>query len=171
MIRRFPNRATSCTSNWIHRLEWGNSVNWNILVAEGKESKRDSLSSGERNGNSLNQVFNLGSWENNLKIHREFRRSSWNLHHRWWKSSSQKIEMNFCLSRVAWDTWNPVWISEDHLVRLNTPEWPIVNSTARERWKRTPKGEWKSPWNRCLTSCGRGKALDRVPVEEWAGDL
>ena len=43
-------------------------MNWNILVAEGKESKRDSLSSGERNGNSLNQVFNLGSWENNKKL-------------------------------------------------------------------------------------------------------
>ena len=43
-------------------------MNWNILVAEGKESKRDSLSSGERNGNSLNQVINLGSWENIKKI-------------------------------------------------------------------------------------------------------
>ncbi len=42
-------------------------MNWNILVAEGKESKRDSLSSGERNGNSLNQVFDLGLWENNFK--------------------------------------------------------------------------------------------------------
>ena len=42
-------------------------MNWNILVAEGKESKRDSLSSGERNGNSLNQVFHLGSWENKKK--------------------------------------------------------------------------------------------------------
>ena len=42
-------------------------MNWNILVAEGKESKRDSRSSGERNGNSLNQVSNLGLWENKTK--------------------------------------------------------------------------------------------------------
>ena len=35
-------------------------MNWNILVAEGKESKRDSLSSGERKGNSLNQFFGTG---------------------------------------------------------------------------------------------------------------
>ena len=40
-------------------------MNWNILVARGEESKRDSLSSGERNGNSLNRnMFHIaGSWE------------------------------------------------------------------------------------------------------------
>ena len=32
-------------------------MNWNILVAGGKESKRDSRSSGERSGNSLNLNF------------------------------------------------------------------------------------------------------------------
>ena len=47
-------------------------MNWNILVAKGRESKRDSLSSGERNGNSLNQYFILGSWENMiLKIKKD----------------------------------------------------------------------------------------------------
>ena len=47
-------------------------MNWNILVAKGKESKRDSLSSGERNGNSLNQYFILGSWENMIfKINKD----------------------------------------------------------------------------------------------------
>ena len=35
-------------------------MNWNILVAEGKESKSDSLSSGERKGNSLNQFVKTG---------------------------------------------------------------------------------------------------------------
>ena len=40
-------------------------MNWNILVARGEESKRDSLSSGERNGNSLNRhiLHMTGSWE------------------------------------------------------------------------------------------------------------
>ena len=37
-----------------------NPVNCNILVTGGKERKIDSLSSGERRGNSPNQVFGLG---------------------------------------------------------------------------------------------------------------
>ena len=57
-------------------------------------------------------------------------------------------------SRVAWATWNPVWISEDHLVRLNTPRWPIANSTAKERWNRTSSEEWNRPWNHTLTTSG-----------------
>jgi hypothetical protein len=39
------------------RLTGGYSANWNILLAEGKESKRYSLSSGERTGKSLNQIY------------------------------------------------------------------------------------------------------------------
>ena len=57
LIRRSPNRATFYTTCWIHRQDRDNLVNWNILVAGGKESKRDSLSSGERKGNSLNQNY------------------------------------------------------------------------------------------------------------------
>ena len=34
----------------------GNSVNWNILIAEGRESKSDFLISGELNENSLNPL-------------------------------------------------------------------------------------------------------------------
>ena len=40
-----------------NREERANLVNWNILVTRGKESKSDSLSSGERNGTSLNFIF------------------------------------------------------------------------------------------------------------------
>ena len=54
LSRRSPNRATFCTTCWIHRQERDNPVNWNISVAGGEESNRDSLSSGERKGNSLN---------------------------------------------------------------------------------------------------------------------
>jgi len=111
------------------------------------------------------------------------RRSSWILHQRWWKSSSQKLNLvlffyfvnnkntKTCLSRVAWDTWNPVWISEDHLVRLNTPRWPIVHKYREGMVKRTPVGEWNRTWNPTLTNSGRRFNADRVPVEEWAGDL
>ena len=35
----------------------GNLANWNILVADGKESKRDFLSSGERTEISLNLFY------------------------------------------------------------------------------------------------------------------
>ena len=38
-------------------LVGGNLANWNILVARGRESKRDSPSSGERRGNSLNRLI------------------------------------------------------------------------------------------------------------------
>ena len=40
-------------------------MNWNILVAGGEESKRDSPSSGERKGNSLNQFSNWGRGKTN----------------------------------------------------------------------------------------------------------
>ena len=39
---------------WLAR---GNLANWNILVARGRESKRDSPSSGERRGTSLNRLI------------------------------------------------------------------------------------------------------------------
>ena len=43
------------------------------------------------------------------------------------------------LSQVAWGTWNPVWIREDHLVRLNTFEWPIVNEYREGKVKENPE--------------------------------
>ncbi len=43
-------------------------MNWNILVAGGEESKRDSPSSGERKGNSLNQFSNWGRGKTNNEM-------------------------------------------------------------------------------------------------------
>ena len=39
--------------------------------------------------------------------------------------------------RVWRDTWNPVRIWEDHLLRLNTPYEPIVNQYREGKVKRT----------------------------------
>ena len=74
-------------------------------------------------------------------------------------------------SQVVWGTWNPVWIRQDHLVRLNTPRSPIAKSTARERWKEPLFGEWNRTWNRILTIGRRMNTSDCMPVEEWSGDL
>ena len=57
LIRKYPNKETSWTTSWIYKEARANLVNWNILVTRGKESKSDSLSSGERNGISLNSTF------------------------------------------------------------------------------------------------------------------
>ena len=46
--------ASASILEWIHSSREVNPVNWNILVAGGKERKIDYLSSGERNGNSPN---------------------------------------------------------------------------------------------------------------------
>ena len=67
LIRKYPNKETSWTTSWIHKEERANLVNWNILVTRGKESKSDSLSSGERNGTSLNSIFR-GLWDNLSKL-------------------------------------------------------------------------------------------------------
>ena len=70
LIRKYPNKETSWTTSWIHREERANPVNWNILVTGGKESKSDSLSSGERNGTSLNPILYRGLWDILNKIRR-----------------------------------------------------------------------------------------------------
>ena len=67
LIRKYPNKETSRTTSWIHKEERANLVNWNILVTRGKESKSDSLSSGERNGTSLNSIFR-GLWDNEIRV-------------------------------------------------------------------------------------------------------
>ena len=46
-------------------------------------------------------------------------------------------------SQVGGDKWNPLWIYEDHLVRLNITEWSIVHQYREGKVKRTPGGEWK----------------------------
>ena len=57
-------------------------------------------------------------------------------------------------SRVPRDTWNLVGSREDHLPRLNTTWWPIVEQYREGKVKRTPGGEWKRTWNPVFTSCG-----------------
>jgi hypothetical protein len=55
--------GNSTSYDWIYRSQRANLGNWNILVPRGKESKNDSLSSGERNGNSLNfSIFFEKGW-------------------------------------------------------------------------------------------------------------
>ena len=154
LIRKYPNKETSRTTSWIHKEERANLVNWNILVTRGKESKSDSLSSGERNGTSLNSNFR-GLWDNlNTKM-LMLDEAIWILYHRRWKSCNQKLRHFEVASQVGRDTWNPFWICEDHLVRLNIPEQPIVNQYREGKVKRTPGGEWNRTWNRKFTSSGR----------------
>ena len=51
-----PGPVCGIIRHWIHRCREVNGANWNILVASGKEINRDSPSSGERTGTSLNRV-------------------------------------------------------------------------------------------------------------------
>ena len=48
------------------------------------------------------------------------------------------------VSRVPPDTWNPVGRRGDHPPSLNTTQWPIVNSTVKERWKEPREGSEKN---------------------------
>ena len=106
-----------------------NSANWNILVTEGKESNSDFLNSGELKENSLN-----------LNASERFRccGSSYYITRRITNlliTKSEKVlnPVGVCRyvikghTRVVQSTCNSVWICEAHLVRLNTPKWPIVN--------------------------------------------
>ena len=155
LIRKYPNKETSRTTSWIHKEERANLVNWNILVTRGKESKSDSLSSGERNGTSLNSIIiveGCGAMLIQLKVLDE---AAGMLHHSRWKSCNRKQIHFKVVSQVERDTWNPFWICEDHLVRLNIPEQPIVNQYREGKVKRTPGGEWNRTWNRKFTSSRR----------------
>ena len=48
------------------------------------------------------------------------------------------------VSRVPPDTWNPVGTWGDHPPSLNTPWWPIENSTVKEWWKEPREGSEKN---------------------------
>ena len=154
LIRKYPNKETSRTTSWIHKEERAHLVNWNILVTRGKESKSDSLSSGERNGISLNSILleGCGTTKKECQLLGE---AGWILYHRRWKSCNRKHKHFVVVSQVGRDTWNPSWICEDHLVRLNIPEQPIVNQYREGKVKRTPGGEWNRTWNRKFTSSRR----------------
>ena len=79
--------------------------------------------------------------------------NSWTLLESWTKQSNSlvdEIDFSWRVSRVAQDTWNPVWMWEDHLLRLNTTWWPIAYSTVRERWKGPREGSEREPETLCL---------------------
>ena len=154
LIRKYPNKETSRTTSWIYKEERANLVNWNILVTRGRESKSDSLSSGERNGTSLNSIFVEG-WGARLMGINLLDEIIGILYHRRWKSCNQKLKYFQPVPQVGRDTWNLFWICEDHLVRLNIPKQPIVNQYREGKVKRTPGGEWNRTWNRKFTSSGR----------------
>ena len=143
-------RKLFITLYWIYRYWVANLENWNILVSRGKESKNDSLSSGERMGKSLNHT---SVWGSGKVINKKLKEIPGRVYRRKWQSCIWKRKKT--LSRVAWSTWNSVWISEDHLVRLNIPEWPIVKQYREGKVKRTPGGEWNRTWNHKLTSSRR----------------
>ena len=75
------------------------------------------------------------------------------------------------VSRVVQDTRNPVWKSEDHLVRLNTTWWPIVKQYREGKLKRTPGGEWNRTWNLMFTSRQSTLKCDVVLFVERSGEL
>ena len=125
LIRKYPNKETSWTTSWIHKEERANLVNWNILVTRGKESKSDSLSSGERNGISLNSIFLEGCGAAKMKC-KVLGEAGGIPCQRRWKSCNRKYKHFYALPQVGRDTWNPFWICEDHLVRLNITKQPIV---------------------------------------------
>ena len=72
-------------------------MNWNILVTEGKESKSDSLSSGERKGTSLNYRACLDRVVGQHNDIARIRRSNWMLHLRGWKSRIRKFKRVSCI--------------------------------------------------------------------------
>ena len=65
------------------------------------------------------------------------------------------------VSRVPPDTWNPVGRWGDHPPSLNTPWWPIENSTVKERWKEPREGSEKNlkPY----------AYKHREPIKGWSG--
>ena len=141
LIQEYPNKETSRTTSWINKEERANLVNWNILVTRGKESKSDSLSSGERKGTSPVITLEL----QNFMIVEVCGKA----HHRRWESCKRNCEISV-RRRVRRDTSNLVGICEDHLVRLNTTNWPIVNQYREGKVKRTAEAEWKDPETLCL---------------------
>ena len=102
-----------------YKANWGK---WNISVPQGKEIKRDFLSSGERKGRSPKVVYvaveHTGKCEETG----------------WYSRTRLCIDDD---TRVGRDTWYPVWIWGDHPPRLNTTWRPIVNQYREGKAKRT----------------------------------
>ena len=90
---------------------------------------------------------------------------------RYGKSPVGEIVRKEGVSGVRRDTRNPVGMSEDHLVRLNTTMWPIEYSTVRERWKEPREGSEKEPETICLQADRAPHECDVVLFVERAGEL
>ena len=104
---------TKCEANW---------GNWNILVPQGRENKSDSVSSGERKRRSPNLCCLCSIGVIGLRY------LSINWIRTWLESQTiegdSPVLVRLWLVAVSWvarSTRNSAWISEDHLVRLNTP--------------------------------------------------
>ena len=122
-----------------HMFTWANAGNWNILVPAGKERKIDSLSSGERKGNSPNLCCFGNAGVVGLRYF------IWIGSGTNWKIGSKRVIIPYTQrsrwTAVSWvrrDTRNPVWICGDHPVRLNTNRRPIVNQYCEGKVKSTP---------------------------------
>ena len=112
----------------------------------------DSRSSGERNGKSLNRcvckccsVYASGLWDlssdhaTGLAHDQSRTERNWKVRpERVIAPYVKKISTMQTNTRVQRDTWNPVGICEDHLVRLNTTQRPIVNKYREGKVKSTP---------------------------------
>ena len=106
---------------------------------EEEKTNSDFLSSGERTGKSPNQccfgnIGVVGLCHGLIN----YRRTIWKV---WPKRVIVPYLKWFIYLAVSWvgrDMWNPVWISRNHPVRLNTPERPIVNKYREGKVKSTP---------------------------------
>ena len=131
-------------------MDRGKRVNWNILVTRGKENKSviPLVAASER---GLAQTTFSGV----VGLQCEIKKYSWTELESSAKDGESPVSEMFFYSSSTWvvpDTWNPVWICQDHLGKAKYCWWPIVNKYSDGKVKRTPSGEWNRTWNRMHTS-------------------
>ena len=85
------------TLYWIYKYWVANLENWNILVSRGKESKNDSLSSGERMGKSLNHT---SVWGSGKVTNKKLEEIPGRVYRRKWQSCIWKRKKNFIPSSM-----------------------------------------------------------------------
>ena len=150
------------------QIKQGYPLNLSILISGGKETNKDSLSNGERNGKSPNlkslaQRQRVVIWRNQVPCSICLAKVCWNaaaprrssLGHRGWKSrfASPQTELlcpffkeSDCLGMQSktGGKFHP---------RLNISKRPIANKYREGKMKRTLKREFNSTWN-----CWKGNA-------------
>ena len=146
--------------------EWGNPYSWRLYTPQGEitrgtetskypeENKTisDSASSGERTRISPNHRATV-LWGCRTEIWL-FNQIGTLLEHVTIEGESP-VQVPLNMISVSWvgrGRWNPVWIYQHHLERLNITERPIVNQYCEGKVKRTLWKGVKSTWNRTLTS-------------------